>query len=287
MGKLVNRAKMTAASAPGTGAITLGAAVAGYQTFAAAGVNNGDVVSYVIEDGANWETGYGGYSSTGPTLTRATILASSNSGSAISATSAALVFVSPLAPDLPAAGQIVIAPGATAPPGTIALNGALLSRAVYAALWVYAQASGNLAASDAAWSSGQFSPGDGSATFRIPDARGVFIRGFDNGRGLDSGRALGSYQADMFASHAHGVTDNGHAHGVTESAHSHSYTQPGGGSPSGPSQGSTAALPSSASTGAAKTNLTINSATTGVSVGAAGSAETAPKNVAWLVCIRY
>jgi microcystin-dependent protein len=284
MAKLVNRAKMTAASAPGTGAITLGGAVAGYQTFAAAGVNNGDVVSYVIEDGANWEIGYGGYSSTGPTLTRATVLASSNSGSAISATAAALAFVSPLAPDLPAAGEIVIAPGATPPPGTIALNGALLSRAAYAALWVYAQASGNLAASDAAWSSGQFSPGDGS-TFRIPDARGVFIRGLDNGRGLDSGRALGSYQADMYASHAHSVTDGGHAHNVTDPGHRHTETlgSIGGGVAVAQTNGTGAAQ----NTGTATTGLTVNSATTGISVGAAGSAETAPKNVAWLVCIRY
>ena len=31
---------------------------------------------------------------------------------------------------------------------------------------------------------------------RLPDLRGVFIRGADNGRGLDAGRALGSYQDD-------------------------------------------------------------------------------------------
>ncbi|MGD0642167.1 MAG: hypothetical protein ABSC22_15575, partial [Roseiarcus sp.] len=90
MGKLVNRAKMSVASAPGTGALALGSAVAGYQTLAAAGVLSGDIVSYAIEDGANWEIGFGAYSSSGPTLTRSTILASSNGGAAISATSAAL-----------------------------------------------------------------------------------------------------------------------------------------------------------------------------------------------------
>ncbi|MGD0564552.1 MAG: hypothetical protein ABSA66_15855 [Roseiarcus sp.] len=100
MGKLVNRAKMTVASAPGTGAIPLGSAVAGYQTLAAAGVVNGDLVSYAIEDGSNWELGLGSYASSGPTLTRSTVLASSNSGSAISASSAALVFVTPLAGDI-------------------------------------------------------------------------------------------------------------------------------------------------------------------------------------------
>jgi hypothetical protein len=100
MAKLVNRAKMTVASAPGTGALALGAAVAAYQTFAAAGVVDGDVVSYVIEDGANWEAGHGTYAASGPTLTRTTILASSNGGAAIAATSGALVFVTPLAQDV-------------------------------------------------------------------------------------------------------------------------------------------------------------------------------------------
>ena len=47
----------------------------------------------------------------------------------------------------------------------------------------------------------------------LPDFRGVFSRGWDNGRGLDSGRTLGSYQADNIKSHSHsgsvGHTDLG------------------------------------------------------------------------------
>ncbi|GKW40685.1 hypothetical protein PEC301879_05440 [Pectobacterium carotovorum subsp. carotovorum] len=38
----------------------------------------------------------------------------------------------------------------------------------------------------------------------LPDLRGEFVRGWDDGRGVDSGRALLSLQSDEFKSHAHG-----------------------------------------------------------------------------------
>lgn len=51
-----------------------------------------------------------------------------------------------------------------------------------------------------------FGVGDGSTTFNIPDLRGEFIRGYDNGRGIDSGRSFGSLQNDEFRSHNHNFT---------------------------------------------------------------------------------
>ena len=98
MAKLYNRARMTISST-GTGTLTLGSAVTGYQTFSSAGVANGDVVSYAIEDGANWEIGTGTYTASGTTLSR-TPSASSNAGSAISVTTSAQVYVTALVADL-------------------------------------------------------------------------------------------------------------------------------------------------------------------------------------------
>ena len=69
MGKLYSLARMTTATT-GTGTITLGSAVGGYLSFAAAGAQNGDVVSYAINDGSNSEIGYGTYTSAGTTPAR-------------------------------------------------------------------------------------------------------------------------------------------------------------------------------------------------------------------------
>jgi len=48
--------------------------------------------------------------------------------------------------------------------------------------------------------------GDGSTTFNLPDFRGVFLRGLDDGKGYDSGRTMGSYQADDNKAHVHEYT---------------------------------------------------------------------------------
>ena len=50
-----------------------------------------------------------------------------------------------------------------------------------------------------------FGVGDGSTTFNIPDLRGEFIRGWDNSRGVDSGRTFGSFQDHAIEDHTHFV----------------------------------------------------------------------------------
>lgn len=87
-----DRAWMSTATT-GTGTLTLGAALSGYQSFADAGIADGQTVRYVIVDGANWEIGTGVYTASGTTLTRV-VEQSSNSDTAINLSGAASVFVS-------------------------------------------------------------------------------------------------------------------------------------------------------------------------------------------------
>ena len=94
---LVNRAKVSTATT-GTGAITLGPAESGYQTFANAGVVDTNVVRYVIEDGPAWEIGSGTYTATGTTLSRT--LDESSTGSLLALSGTAVVYVTAAAADV-------------------------------------------------------------------------------------------------------------------------------------------------------------------------------------------
>jgi hypothetical protein len=65
----------------GTGTVTLAGAASGFQSFAAVG--DGNSTYYTIAGGAEWEVGVGTYTASGTTLSRTTVLSSSNSGSLV------------------------------------------------------------------------------------------------------------------------------------------------------------------------------------------------------------
>jgi phage-related tail fiber protein len=90
------------------------------------------------------------------------------------------------------AGAVAHFARSTVPSGWLEANGAAVSRTTYATLFA---AIGTT-----------FGGGNGTTTFNLPDLRGEFIRGYDNGRGVDSGRGFGTAQGDELRSHSHSVT---------------------------------------------------------------------------------
>jgi hypothetical protein len=95
-----------ATTTSGTGTLTLGSALgnvspnlASFMSFAAAGVSNNQLVSYLILDSNNnWEVGIGTYTAPGTTLTR-NVLFSSNSNNPINLSGNAQVFITEIAED--------------------------------------------------------------------------------------------------------------------------------------------------------------------------------------------
>jgi len=84
----------------GTGTLTLTTAVRGFNTFALAGVVNTEIVTYTIRDGDNTEVGRGTYTTSGLTLSRDTVLSSTNAGSKISCTGRQIVGITLAAEDV-------------------------------------------------------------------------------------------------------------------------------------------------------------------------------------------
>lgn len=95
MANLRDRVKVTTATT-GTGTVTLGAAVAGFRTFASAYTAD-RMVTYAVDDGAAWETGVGLYSVTNNTLTRT--MDASSTGALLNLSGSATVSVAFLSRD--------------------------------------------------------------------------------------------------------------------------------------------------------------------------------------------
>lgn len=104
------------ATANTTVSFTLTGAVAGFQSFGV-GIGPTNTTYYSATDASgNWEVGFGTYSSTGPTLTRTTVYASSNSGSAETFSGTVNVFVT-----YPASKSVNLdSSGNVSPLGTVA-----------------------------------------------------------------------------------------------------------------------------------------------------------------------
>ena len=79
-------------------------------------------------------------------------------------------------------GEVAFFARQSPPSGWLKANGAAVSRTTYDALFA---AIGTI-----------FGAGDGRTTFNLPDLRGEFLRGLDDGRNIDGGRRLGTAQGD-------------------------------------------------------------------------------------------
>lgn len=147
------------------------------------------------------------------------------------------------------AGEVGFFARNTPPPGWLKANGAALSRTTYAGLFA---AIGTT-----------FGAGDGVSTFNLPDLRGEFPRGWDDGRSADPGRGFGTSQSGAIEAHQH----------LAGTALLSSYVKDYG------------AISTTGTTGYIYANSTTNTDRPYTST--TGGTETRPRNVALLACIKY
>ena len=150
---------------------------------------------------------------------------------------------------VPASTVIYVAQN-TAPTGYVKANGAALSRTTYATLFASIGTT--------------FGVGDGSTTFNVPDLRGDFLRGWDDGRGVDSGRVFGSFQDHQLEEHEHLVNRRTVLENPANSSSGGGYILQDFGRANG-----------------------INSNEARTVTNANAGAETRPRNVALLACIKF
>ena len=179
-------------------------------------------------------------------------------------------------------GACVLHWGPTAPPGTLKANGAAVLIATYPALdtAIYCGNANNPTATWGYRCTNPANPNGSRSTagtyIVVPDGRGEFLRGWDDGRGIDTGRNQWLAQAQAIESHTHGVTDPQHRHTATWSD-GNGFTLNAG--------GSARRLPFTADGGAGFIDTTLSS--TGITINNTGGTETRPRNLAPLICIKY
>lgn len=162
------------------------------------------------------------------------------------------------------AGAVGYFAQASAPTGWLKANGAAVSRTTYSRLFA---AIGTL-----------FGVGDGSTTFNLPDLRGEFVRGWDDGRGVNTGRALGSFQDYATAVPKTNAVLHLNGDGSTSAL-------------AGASNPSVVGFARATKVGEAVTASAADAGASGVQMdvinAVTGDAETRPRSVALLACIRY
>ncbi len=173
----------------------------------------------------------------------------------------------------------VVSDTVSPPQGWLLCDGSEVSRTTYARLFA---ALGTTAGA-----------GDGATTFNLPDYRGYFLRGLDQGAGRDPGapsRApmanggsvgdeVGTVEDDEFLSNGHGVNDGGHAHGQQVTANA-------GGCPGSGTQRVDYDLDSGNACGYPQGVNTYGSGAN-VSIQQSGGAETRPINAAVNYLIKF
>jgi microcystin-dependent protein len=113
--------------------------------------------------------------------------------------------------------------------------------------------------------------------FVVPDLRGLFLRGMDEGKNVDpSGaqRGLGSVQSDDLAAHSHSAS-------VSDPGHTHTYNEQAQGGPNEFDAGGRRGVNGfpKRTTEPARTGITVT-------IGSTGGGETRPKNAAVYYIIR-
>ena len=177
-------------------------------------------------------------------------------------------------------GSVFCMAVATVPSGYLECNGAAVSRSTYAVLFAVIGTA--------------YGTGNGSTTFNLPDLRGEFVRGFDNGRGVDNGRSIASSQSSQFGQHNHSVSASSST-SVTDPGHFHNLLYDNGSF--GGSSGAVTPRGSSTPSNPGISNR-ISTKTTGISVststsisqsnrgGTSNSSETRPRSIAMMYVIK-